>query len=539
MSVAFYMRLSLSDGDLGVNGKDESNSIENQRMLLQEYVQARNELSDDILEYADDGFTGTNFNRPAFRQMIEDAKKGLIDTILVKDLSRLGRDYITAGDYIEQIFPLLGVRFIAVNNGYDSSDHSSSAMGFDVAVNNLINTFYSRDLSKKIKAGSRTKWKQGISTSSAAPYGYVKSKTKMGNFEIDPEAAEVVRMIFREAAKGVKSRDIARMLNEKKTLTPREYLEKRNGWHSGPKVTPKDERLWDSTKVTSIIRRREYTGAAVMGKRGVRCVGSKNVYMKPQREWTVIPDVNEPIVSQEEFELANMTPVTGRRPDYIVKQKYPLKGKLRCGNCHHVLSRAVAVYKEYFYCSHGASIDLYSKCCKEQYPVAHMESIVWRALREHMLTLQNIGIQTRASVKKALNMGEERRRDIAFEIQKLKEEKIHQYEFFAEELISKDAYLRKKESLDARIQQLEAEGLEQKTSVKSANDLLQSAESILELTGLYISSEKITYEAVDAFIETIYVYDPSRVEIVYRFGDEVEQFLRQAQIMPSDDGKEQ
>ena len=119
MAVAFYLRLSESDGDLGVDGKDESNSIENQRMLLQGYVEERGDLSEEILEYAADGFSGTNFRRPAFRRMIEDAKKGLIDTILVKDLSRLGRDYITAGDYIEQIFPMLGVRFIAINNGYD------------------------------------------------------------------------------------------------------------------------------------------------------------------------------------------------------------------------------------------------------------------------------------------------------------------------------------------------------------------------------------------------------------------------------------
>ena len=530
MAVAFYLRLSESDGDLGVDGKDESNSIENQRMLLHGYVEERGDLSEEILEYADDGFSGTNFRRPAFRRMIEDAKKGLIDTILVKDLSRLGRDYITAGDYIEQIFPMLGVRFIAINNGYDSAEHISETMGFDIAVTNLINTFYSRDLSKKIKAGHRTKWKQGISTASAAPYGYIKSKTQKGTYEIDPEAAEVVRLIFTEAAKGVKSRDIARMLNEKKTLTPREYMEKRNGWQERNKITPKEERLWDATKVTSIIRKQEYTGAMIMGKRRVRTVGSKSTLIKPRKDWTIIPGVNEPIVSPEMFELANMTPVSGRKPDYIVRQKYPLKGKLRCGNCHHTLNRAVAVYKEYFYCSHGAQIDRFSKCCKEQYPVAYMESIVWRSLQEHMRILQAAGVQTKASLRLALDAGAVRKQNRVQEIQKLKEEKIHQYEFFANELISKETYLRKKESLDARIIWLEEEEKEQKESIKAASDLLQSAEGILELAGQYINNEVITYEAVDAFIDTVYVYDPKRVEIVFRFEDELGKFLRQLQM---------
>ena len=169
MTIAIYLRLSEADGDLGIDGKDESNSIENQRMLLHHYIEARDDLAGEIIEYVDDGYSGTNFNRPAFKRMIEDAKKGKIQVIIVKDLSRLGRDYVVAGDYIEQIFPLLQVRFIAANNGYDSAGHADGNVGFDLAVSNLINTFYSRDLSKKIKAANKIRWKQGISTSGHAP----------------------------------------------------------------------------------------------------------------------------------------------------------------------------------------------------------------------------------------------------------------------------------------------------------------------------------------------------------------------------------
>lgn len=149
MNIAFYLRLSLSDGDLGKNNKDESNSIENQRLLLQSFVESMDELDGEVREYIDDGYSGTNFNRPAFQDMIEDAKKGKVDVLLVKDLSRLGRDYIGVGDYLEQIFPIMGVRVIAINSQYDSNNYVGKTMGLEMSISNLVNTLYSRDLSKK------------------------------------------------------------------------------------------------------------------------------------------------------------------------------------------------------------------------------------------------------------------------------------------------------------------------------------------------------------------------------------------------------
>lgn len=136
--IAIYLRLSLSDGDLKKGSKDESNSIENQRLLLHSYIEKQDDLPGEIVEYVDDGYTGTNFNRPAFQKMIIDLKQGEIKTIVVKDLSRLGRDYIGVGDYIEQIFPLMGVRFIAVNNAFDSMKLNNGTPGIEVAVSNPL-----------------------------------------------------------------------------------------------------------------------------------------------------------------------------------------------------------------------------------------------------------------------------------------------------------------------------------------------------------------------------------------------------------------
>lgn len=524
MTNAIYLRLSASDGDLGKDGKDESNSIENQRLLLHSYLKARPELQGDVVEYADDGYTGTNFNRPAFKRMLEDAKQGKVNVILVKDLSRLGRDYIVAGDYIEQIFPLIGVRFIAVNNGYDSAEHNSGTMGFDVAVNNLINTFYSRDLSKKIKSGNETRWRQGISTSSHAPYGYDKSKTEKGKYVIDPEAAEIVKLIFAKAADGYKTRDIARILNEEKISPPWEYLVRHNNWTQRKMVTPEKERLWDCSKVSSIIRQYDYTGAMVIGRRRSTSVGGKNLRVKPKETWTVVEDVNEAIVSRDLYDKANDALRRQKSPDYMIKHKYPLKGKIRCGNCRNALTRAVSTYKEYFICSHGKQIDKFAKCCKEQYPVDAMEHLVWRLLKEYISILKELGLVMKEGAKQKIVKTEQLRSDLSREMALLKEQKIRQYESYADGRITREAYLKKKAILAERIQNMEKEISEQDGLIDEQRDLWTSANEIMLLTEKYANDENISTEIVDAFINDIFVYDPRHVEIVFRFEDELKKY---------------
>lgn len=193
--IAIYLRLSLADGDLKKGSKDESNSIENQRILLHDYIGKQEDLFGEIVEYVDDGYTGTNFNRPAFQKMIVDLKQGDIKVIMVKDLSRLGRDYIGVGDYIEQIFPLMGVRFIAVNNSFDSMKLNNGTPGIEVAVSNLVNNMYSRDIAKKIRAALETNWKNGKATCTNVPFGYVWNKKGGQRWEIDPEAAPCVKKV--------------------------------------------------------------------------------------------------------------------------------------------------------------------------------------------------------------------------------------------------------------------------------------------------------------------------------------------------------
>ena len=192
--IAAYQRISRADGDLGKDGKDKSNSIENQKELILRYISCKESLQNvPVMDFIDDGYTGSNFDRPGFQQMMDGVRSGKIDTIIVKDLSRFGRDYISVGEYMEQIFPLLGVRLIAINDNYDSDNYKGTTLGMDVVVSNLVNTMYCRDAGKKLRTANQVKWRKGITTASAAPFGYRFDPDKKGAFIIDPPAAKIVR----------------------------------------------------------------------------------------------------------------------------------------------------------------------------------------------------------------------------------------------------------------------------------------------------------------------------------------------------------
>ena len=526
MGIAKYLRLSESDGDLGIDGKDESNSIENQRLLLDNYIEAREDLVGEVYEYVDDGFSGTNFDRPAFKRMIEDAKKGIINCIVVKDLSRLGRDYIVAGDYIEQIFPLLQVRFIAANNGYDSAKTMGQNAGFDVAISNLINTFYSRDLSKKLKAANKVRWKNGVSTSGHAPFGYEKSKEVKGKFVIDPEAAEIVRFIFDQAIAGNTTSEIALQLNQKGYPTPWVYNSTRRNWKMSEPITAKKERLWDGTKVGSIIRKYDYTGAMVMGRSRVLAVGSKMTRTTSKSEWTIVEGIHEPIVTHEEYEEANLAIRDKRRPDFVIGQNYPLKGKVRCGNCRMCLGYQVTTYKEYFVCRHGRQVDRFSECCKDEYPVKHVESVVWNALKDFISTIEWLGNKASTKAKEQVTSIKKGQKAAEAEISKLKAERVRQYEFYAEGVISKEEYIKKKKALTDQIEELETQQHINADRIEFQKELLDDAVVLRGLSSKFCNEDKLTRKAVLALIDAVYVYDLNRIEIVFQYEDEIRKLMK-------------
>lgn len=334
MANGLYLRLSIADGDLGKENKDESNSIDNQRSLLVSFITDREDMSDEYIEYVDDGYSGTNFDRPAFKKMIEDAKAGKIDTVIVKDFSRFGRDYIGVGDYLEQVFPLLGIRFISLNNNYDSKEYIGKTMGLDMAINNLVNNLYSKDISKKLKSALKVKWKNGKWTGSKPPFGYLKDE-EHGCWKIDPVAGKYVRMIFDKAMEGCNTSQICYYMNEQKVPTLFTIIEDKEVDYELPFlefIEGADHRKieirvsYPGTKMILVIKDEEFLRKNPKVKRIVE-IKAQNLYMFSAKS----------IVSREEYEIL------------YIGQSYGKKGRrtaLDRLEAHSTLQKILTEYKE-------------------------------------------------------------------------------------------------------------------------------------------------------------------------------------------------
>ena len=286
---ALYLRLSRDD-----ERETESLSISNQRKLLLSY--AREHHFPVIGEYADDGYSGTTFDRPAFRRMIRDVEQGKIDLILTKDLSRLGRDYIRTGEYTESFFPSRGVRFIAVGDGYDSALSSPDLVPF----RNVINEMYARDISRKIRAALRVRMEEGSYIGNFAPYGYVPCAGPRRTLIPDPQAAPVVAFLFREAAAGARPSQLAALLNEHRIPCP---SERRLELFHTTGQNPRCARRWSANTIIKLLHNPVYTGTLVQGKTRKLSFKSRVTLAVPPEQRIAVPDTHPAIVSEKLFSL--------------------------------------------------------------------------------------------------------------------------------------------------------------------------------------------------------------------------------------------
>ena len=289
-NAALYMRLSKDD-----DGAVESASIVTQRKMLRSYAAEHGYVVFD--EYVDDGRSGTNFDRPDFKRMIADIEAKKVNLVITKDLSRLGRDYITAGQYTEIYFPSKGIRYIAINDGYDSDSPYTDIAPFK----NVINEMYARDTSKKIRAAFATKMRDGAYIAAFAPYGYQKDPTDKNHLVVDMQSGEVVKRIFRMAAEGVQPIKIARSLNEQCVPSPAVY---RCMTHKGLDVNACSKRQeWTSATITKMLRNVVYLGHVAQGKTTKISFKSHLTLSNPRDEWIVVENTHEALVDQETFNL--------------------------------------------------------------------------------------------------------------------------------------------------------------------------------------------------------------------------------------------
>lgn len=516
--VALYLRLSKADGDLGKDSKDESYSIENQRKLLKDYLQSSGELQGTVKEYIDDGYSGTNFNRPAFIQMVEDAKSGKINVILVKDLSRLGRDYIGVGDYLEQIFPLIGVRVIAVNSHYDSNQYVGDTIGLDMSITNLVNTLYSRDISKKFRSAIHTKWKQGVSTNSKAPFGYRKLLDK--KWEVDKEAAEVVRLIFDLALQGYRIMQIVNVLNEKDLPTPGKlrYL---RGENLAIKKVDDREWLWEKNMVGTIIKNYTYTGALIQGKTySVRVCDKRRRKTNPTQQ-IIIENHHKAIISYEEFEQAQGITRTGKEMGFRKDSGFSLRGKIRCGNCGLNMKYRNGKNPVVF-CQHKEAAGTKSTCKRIKYPATEIEKVVLDALKKEIEIFYEISEQFG-------NMGKDDveatiLKEVKKKLEILKAEKIRQYEAYAEGVLPREIFFKKKQILTDKIEELQKRySLVSKIDSK-AEAMQREINSVHGAIDKEGSFDKLTRQMAEIFVEQVTIYDSYRINITFKFEKVIEEF---------------
>lgn len=288
-NAGIYCRLSRDDERTG-----ESVSIENQRVLLTRYVQEQG--WNLIQTYVDDGVSGTTFDRPGLNAMISDIRAGKINLVIVKDLSRFGRDYIETGKYIDVIFPSLNCRFIALNDGVDTLRHNNEMLAI---FKNVMNDFYARDTSSKIKAVKKSTFQAGKFIGAYAPYGYIKDPNDHHHFVIDEPAAAVVRRIFALRCQGISYRRIAGILNEEKVLPPRDYYYQAIG-----KPNPyRQNHVWNDVTVKVLLRNEAYIGNMVQNKTGTVSYKDHSQVSKPEEDWIRVSNTHEPIIDMDTWEL--------------------------------------------------------------------------------------------------------------------------------------------------------------------------------------------------------------------------------------------
>ena len=314
---ALYCRLS-NDDDL----QGESNSITNQKNILKKYADENN--FGNTAFYVDDGFSGTNFNRPDFMRMMEDVKSGKISTIITKDLSRFGRDYLMTGQYIEMVLPDYDVRYIAINDNVDTLRSENEMMVFK----NVFNDWYARDCSKKIKAVFKAKGQSGKPLTTVPPYGYKKSEKDKNVWEIDDEAAEVVRRIFQLCIDGYGPTQIARILTEDKVLTPTAYAEMKK---SGSVTCAKPYR-WAQRTIADLLEKLEYVGHTVNFRTRKKSYKCKKKIENPKEDWAIFENTHEAIISKEDFDLVQELRKNKRKLQHQ-EEVNPFSGMVYCADC--------------------------------------------------------------------------------------------------------------------------------------------------------------------------------------------------------------
>jgi DNA invertase Pin-like site-specific DNA recombinase len=511
--IADYLRLSLDDEGLG-----ESNSISSQRQIVEDYISSIPELTGmSVKEFVDDGYSGTNFNRPGIKRLLDAVRRGEVSCIIVKDLSRFGRKYLEVSKYIEQLFPYIGVRFIAVNDHYDSNNHKGTTAEMDIAVRNMINAMYSKDVSKKAKSAKRTQAGQGKYIHAFAPYGYMKDKADVHRLVIDEPAAVVVRRIFKLAFQGQGNTAIANTLNAEGIPTPAEYKKQSGSKHKSNGIT---KSLWSTDSIIRILRDEQYIGTFIAGKVEAGELGSGKTIRKAKDEWIKIPGAIPAIITMETWET-----VLSMRGQYSGTYKKPNTGrilfkKVRCGYCGHVMRYRNEAKDSYYSCETPRRTDRYGCLCgkfSEQVIVDAVKDVV-KAQITVMLDMDKLCRENKKSISQSMESAQATATRLENEIIQLQAFKRQLYERFKSGSLEKAEYLSERETVEGKISTKTTERDRLITKSVNQNEAINTAQQFLCSFKQYETITEPTAEMVNTLVEAVYIYSIDRMEVrlVYR-----------------------
>lgn len=513
--VCLYIRLSMEDDDVsGSPFKTESGSITTQRALLYEYIKSRKEFEGcRVIEKCDDGFSGTHFdNRPQFTEMIELAKKGEIDCIIVKDFSRFGRNYVELGNYLEQLFPFMGVRFISVNDNYDSAELADGATGgLDVAFKNLIYDYYSREMSKKQRIAWQRMAQQGQYNSTCALYGYRKLEADKHKLVIEPEEAAVVREIFDMKTAGMGTTMIAKTLNDRGIPSPAELYQSRG---STRQWKNKDRKCyWTACKVEDIIRDEKYTGTMVQLKTKLDSVGGKQI-KRPQEEWVRVEDTHEAIITYPQYIRAASS----------LKQQKASESKNQkniyyCGCCGRALFNAhygTVFCKQRSFKTDSDCKDI--EICKHDADMAVLAAVK----KEAELYLDRDKLLGQAVKRNASLSVSDRISAIAKSMEAAQKDWFALYDRYADGKLEREFFLNEKKKYDADMERMEGELAALKQTQEAEESMQGGAKRKADQAVAFLEEDELTEDMKEKLIEKVAVYPGNRIEIVWKFKGHLE-----------------
>lgn len=507
---ALYCRLSRDDELQG-----DSNSIKNQKTILQKYADDNGFTNTEF--FVDDGYSGTNFDRPDWQRLISLVEEGRIGTIIVKDMSRLGRDYLKVGYYTEVLFPGSDIRFIAINNNVDSANQQDSDF---TPFLNIINEWYAKDTSKKIRAVFKSKGESGKPLCTNPPYGYIKDPEDKTRWIVDEEAAKVVREAFRLCMQGYGPSQIAKEFTRRRIMNPTAHARK-NGINIPDNRGHDDDYVWRGSTIVHMLSRQEYLGHTVNFKTYRKSYKQKKQMKNDPSEWMIFKNTHEAIIEESVFEVVQRIR-DGRRRLTPMGEMPLLSGMMFCADCgnklYQVRGRGWEHEKEYFVCATYRKIK--GGCSSHQIRNAVVEELLLDGIRRVTAFareceedfVEMVTKKTRSELDKSMRDSRRELEQAQARIAKLDEIIQRLYEDNIEGKISDERFTKMTANYEAEQQTLEKRVTELKSIMTEEKESALNVDHFLTLVRKYTDIKELTAEIIREFVEKIYVYKAERID---------------------------